>query len=86
MRMKFTEIPVGSCFVAKNGQIKKKVSEKKACIVKDNGKVNTRKMMGDPDVDQTVCPLRYLGVGLRKHPDLVVEIGDGNILERRNRR
>lgn len=86
MIYKFTDLPDGACFLGKDGTIKKKVAERKALVVKDNGKVNTRKVKGNPDCEQTICPLRYLGVGLRKHPDMMVEIGDGNILERRKNR
>lgn len=86
MKMKFSELAMGSCCIhGKNQEIKKKVGEHKALMVRDNGKVSTRKVKGDPDVDSAICPLRYLGVGLRKHPDTVVEIGDGNILARRQR-
>lgn len=81
MRVRFTEIPVGSCFThGKSQDVKKKVDEKKMLVIKDSGKVSTRKMKGDPEVDATNCPLRYLGAGLRKHPEVLIQIGDGNIL------
>lgn len=59
--------------------MKKKTSEDKATEVKKNGRVSTRKVKGDPDVKPVDCPLKFLGVGLRRHPDQIVEIGDGNI-------
>lgn len=88
MRVRFTEIPVGSCCtLGKNGEVKKKVGEHKTLYIKDNGKVSTRKVKGDPEVEPTNCPLRYLGAGLRKHPEVLIQIGDGNILEcKKNRR
>lgn len=50
---------------------------------KKNGRVSKRRMRGDPDVDSVACPLGLLGAGLKKHPDVVVEIGDGNVARRR---
>ena len=87
MRMKFTELALGSCFtLGKSKKEKKKISEREWLIVKDNGKVNRRKMKGDPEVDYAHCPLRYLGVGLPRVPDQLIEIGDGNILDRKEPR
>lgn len=86
MKIRVHEIPVGSCFMGKNGQVKKKVSDDKCAVVSMNGKVSTRKLKGDPEVESTACPLKYLAVGLRRHPDAVVEIGDGNILKGRKKK
>lgn len=89
MKVKFTELPVGSCFIHGRGGgalghggggMKKKVGEAKASSVKANGRVSTRKVKGDPEVEPSPCPLRLLGVGLRRHPEGVVEIGDGDLL------
>lgn len=86
MKVKFVDLPLGSCFLhGRKGDVKKKVTDHKAANVRENGKVSTRKVKGDPDVEPMPCPLRYLGVGLRRHPDQVVEIGDGNILKRKRR-
>lgn len=85
--MRFTDLPIGSCYLdPKKGDLRKKVGDKKLASVKDSGKVKTRKVKGDPEVEMTSCPLRYLGVGLRRHPDMVVEIGDGNITKSPRRR
>lgn len=87
MKLKFTDLPIGSCFMSgKNGNLRKKVDDRKIAIVKDSGKVSNRKVKGDPDVEPTACPVRYLGVGLRRHPAQVVEIGDGDLLKRRGKR
>jgi hypothetical protein len=86
MKIRVNEIPVGSCFVGKNGQVKKKVSDDRCAVVGMNGRVSTRKMKGDPEVEPTGCPLKYLAVGLRRHPDAVVEIGDGNLIKNKGRK
>lgn len=76
MKVRLSEIPVGSCYVqGRKGETKKKVSDGKVASIGKTGKVSTRKMRGDPEVEPSTCPLRYLGVGLRRHPDQVVEIG-----------
>lgn len=86
MKVKFSELPVGSCFLQKD-KTKKKIQERKAAIVREkDGKVLKRKVKGDPSVDAIPCPIQYLGVGLRRHPDQVVEIGDGNPFRRRKRK
>lgn len=83
MKIKLSELPIGTCFTGKNGgDEKKKVSEKKVAKVKKNGRVSMGKVKGDPEVDSCPCPLRLFGVGLRRHPDLMVEIGDGNPLRK----
>lgn len=87
MKYTFTDLPIGSCFVGKNGKVKKKVTEQRAALVKENGRVSMGKMKGAAEVDSIPsCPLNLLGVGLRRHPEMVIQIGDGNILERRGRK
>lgn len=84
MKVKFSGVSVGTCFFhGKKGQVKKKVADDKMAAISPTGRVSTRKVKGDPEVEPETCPLRYLGVGLRRHPDQVVEIGDGNILKKR---
>jgi hypothetical protein len=87
MKVKLTDVPVGSCYLnGRDQKIRKKLSEQKAAIVSDAGKVSIRKTKGNPEVEMIeACPLKYLGVGLRRHPDAVVEIGDGNILRKRRK-
>ncbi len=84
MKIRFTELPIGSCYL-KGKKTNKKVEEERSASIGLSGKVNTRKMKQDPEVEPTPCPLRYLGVGLRRHPDAVVEIGDGNLLKKRRK-
>lgn len=85
MKVRLSDIPVGGCF--QHGKwTKKKVGDGKTATVGLSGKVKTRKLKGDPEVEPVACPLKYLGVGLRRHPEGVIEIGDGNILKGRRRR
>lgn len=88
MKMKLSGLPIGSCFVGKNGETKKKVGDKKIAKVHEmSGRVSTRKVKTDPEVEPAPCPLRYLGVGNRMNPEMLIQIGDGNLLKnRRNRR
>lgn len=79
MKVKFSGLSVGSCFTGGRGKgVRKKVEDAKYATVGRRGKVRSRDQNGDPDVDAVPCPLRYIGVGMRGHPDAVVEIGDGN--------
>lgn len=79
MKIKLSGLPVGSCFIGKNGEMKKKVAEKKVAKVNElSGKVSMRKVKSDPEVEPSPCALRYLGVGNRMHPDMLIQIGDGN--------
>jgi hypothetical protein len=75
MKIRTSEVPVGSCFMQKNS-LKKKVAENKATVRKMSGKLSTRKIKGDPEVEQVTCPLEMLGVGMRRHPETMVEIGN----------
>lgn len=87
MKIQLSGVPVNSCYMQGRGKaIKKKLEDGRAAIVTDSGKVRYKKPKGDPEVEMIEsCPLRYLGVGLRRHPDAVVEIGDGNLLKRRKK-
>lgn len=84
MRIKIKDLPVGECFL-QGRAIRKKVSETKASTVKPNHRVSTRKVKSGLEVEQVSCPLELLGVGLRRHPDQVVEIGDGNLQKGKKR-
>lgn len=79
MKVRVSELPVGSCF-RQGRTVKKKVDGDRALTVAANGRVRTRKLRGDPEVEPVPCELRHLGAGLRRHPEQVIEIGDGNIL------
>ena len=84
MKVRTSEIPVGSCFL-QGRSVRKKTSDDKAATIKASGKVSTRKIKGDPEVEMTSCPLSMLGVGMRRHPETIVQIGDGNPLPRRKK-
>lgn len=76
MKVTLSELPVGSCFLQGKGKtIKKKIEGEKTATVAMNGRVKTRKVRGNPQVEPVPCTLRLFGVGLRRHPDQVVEIG-----------
>jgi hypothetical protein len=75
VKVRTSEISVGQCF--RHGRVvRKKVEDDKAVTRSVSGKVSTRKIKGDPEVEITQCPLNMLGVGLRRHPETVVQIGD----------
>jgi hypothetical protein len=80
VKVRISNLPDNACF-RQRGRVKKKLVEGRAASIRANGRVNIRKLKGDPEVEHVPCPLRYLGVGLRRHPEQVVEIGDGNILK-----
>ncbi len=78
MKMKFSDLPAGSCFTTKRGRtVRKKVDGSKVVTVTKKGHVRTRAQKGDPTVATKGCPITFLGVGLRRHPEEVVEIGVG---------
>ena len=87
MKMDFYELPVGSCFTSGRSKgIKKKVGDDRIATVSKKGRVRTRAVKGNPKVQSSGCPIKYIGVGMRKHPDVVVEIGDGyprRVIDRR---
>jgi|FLYK01.1.fsa_nt_gi hypothetical protein len=95
MKIRFKDLPVGSCFSgATRGResesfdqkVRKKIGDSKVVIVRPDGRVSKRTLRGNPEVELQPCPLRYLGLGLRRHPEQVVEIGDGNLLKNQKRR
>lgn len=81
MKIPLSHIPVGGCFL-QGKKIRKKVGDDRVASFGLGGRVKTRKTTANPDVEQASCPLRFLAVGLRRHPDVIVEIGDGDILKR----
>jgi hypothetical protein len=86
MKIRLSEVWAGSCFFGKKGKETKKLEDGRVAHVSASGRVSIKKPKGDPEVEtMEACPLKLLGVGLRRHPDLVVEIGDGNILKKRKR-
>jgi len=85
MKVKLSNIQVGTCFTDAKGNERKKVGERKVASVSLSGRVKMRKVKSDPEVEPSPCSLRLFGVGLRRHPDVIVEVGDGNPLKGRKR-
>ncbi len=83
MKIKLSNLQVGTCFTDAKGQERKKVADRKVASVSLNGRVKMRKIKGNPEVEPSPCSLRLFGVGLRRHPDIIVEVGDGNPMKGR---
>ncbi len=81
MKVRVSDVPVFSCFL-QGKTTKKKVSDDRATTI-TGGRVKTKKIKGDPEVTHVSCPLEMLGIGMPRHPEAVVEIGDGNPFRRR---
>lgn len=87
MKVRVSSLPEFSCFVGKGGAERKKLDNGRVAAVGPKGRISIRKMKGDPEVEPMAgCPLKLFGVGHRRHPDIMVEIGDGNILSPKRKR
>lgn len=76
MKMRLSDLPPGSCF--KQGKtVKKKLSDGRVVTVGAKGRVRIAEPKGDPVVASVSCELKLLGVGLRRHPEQIVEMGSG---------
>ncbi len=78
-KVKLSGVQAGQCFTQGRGRtIKKKAHDGRIVTInKKNGRVRLSAPKGDPSVSpMESCPLKFIGVGMR-HPDSVVEIGDG---------
>lgn len=76
MKTRFSELAAGSCFLH-GKRLKKKVADGRVSTISAAGRVRTKVQKGDPQVQPSSCPLRFIGVGMKKHPDMIVEVGDG---------
>lgn len=77
MKMRLSDLPPGSCF--KQGKaVKKKLSDGRVVTVSPKGRVRVADPKGDPMVSSVSCELKFIGVGLRRHPEQVVEMGTGS--------
>lgn len=86
MKLHLSGLPEMTCFLGKKGKTEKKVGDGRVASVGPKGRVRYRKVKGDPEVEQVACPLKLFGVGYRRHPEMVIQIGDGNILAPKKRR
>lgn len=81
MKVRVSDLPAGTCF-RQGSTTKKKLDDDRIVTMSLTGRVRKRHAK-DAEVDPVPCPLRLLGLGYRKLPSQVLEIGDGNILKRR---
>jgi hypothetical protein len=73
---RISELSPGTCF--KQGKtMKKKLADGRVVSVTAKGKVRIVAPKTDPVVSAVSCDLHFLGLGLRKHPELMVELGNG---------
>ncbi len=84
MKIRLSELPVGTCFL-QGRKKKKKVDDDRIGFFMGGHRARFRKIRGDPEVEQVPCDLRLFGLGLRRHPEVVIEIGHGNILDGRRK-
>jgi hypothetical protein len=82
MLIRLSQLPVFSCFMQGKKE-RKKVDDGKVLTINGKGRSSTRAVKRDPEVEQISCSLRYLGAGQRRHPETIIQIGDGNLLKRR---
>ena len=76
MKARISELSPGTCF--KQGKaMKKKLVDGRVVSVTSKGKVRIVTPKADPVVSSVSCDLHFLGLGLRKHPELIVELGNG---------
>lgn len=76
VKMKFSEMAPGSCFQrGKSEVVRKKTPDGRVVSVTGTGRERVRDIKGDPSVYVLSCPLDLLGVGMRKNPGAVIEIG-----------
>lgn len=84
MKIRVSDVPPLSCFF-QGKKLRKKLEDGKIATV-TKGKVRSRFPKGDPEVELTGCPLEMLGIGMKNHPETLVQIGDGNPLRRKSTR
>ena len=76
MKTRLSQLQPGDCF--KQGRtLKKKLSDGRVVWATPKGKVRTVTPKNDPVVSQTSCDLSMIGLGLRKHPEIMIEMGNG---------
>jgi hypothetical protein len=84
--MRLSELQPGSCF-RQGKTTKKKLSDGRIVSViqkgKGKGQVKFIVPKNDPLISSVSCDLQMLGLGLRKHPEFMVEMGSGRPLRTR---
>lgn len=76
MRVRVSEIPPNQCYRKPGSRtLRKKLADGRIVEIGRDRRVKYRKERGDPVVEIESCPLRFLGVGLRHNPEIMVEVG-----------
>jgi len=73
---RLSELSTGHCY-RKPGRrgLRKKLSDGRIAEVAADRRVKFRSERGDPLVEPVSCPLKYLGIGQRSHPEAIIEVG-----------
>lgn len=79
IKLRLSELPEGSCFLKGRGKtVHKKSRNGRTVSVGKGGRIRARAERRDPFVRPlSSCPLNLIGVDMVKHPESVIEIGDG---------
>lgn len=76
MKARLSQLSPGDCF--KQGRtVKKKLPDGSVVWATPKGKVRIVTPKTDPVVSSVSCDLTMLGLGLRKHPEVMIEMGNG---------
>jgi hypothetical protein len=74
IRTKLSGVVPGQCYL-RGRALRKKLGDGRSAEVGRDQRVRVHAERGDPEVSVVPCPLKYVGVGLRGHPEKVVEMG-----------
>lgn len=74
---RLSELAPGHCYrkPGRGAVLRKKLGDGRIAEVAADRRVKFRKERGDPLVEPISCPLKYLGIGQRHHPETVIEVG-----------
>jgi len=76
VKARLSDLQPGDCF--KQGKtLKKKLSDGNVVWATPKGKVRIVAPKGDPVVSSASCDLHLIGLGHRKHPEMMIEMGNG---------
>lgn len=76
MKTRLSALRPGECF-RQGKTLKKKLTEDTVVWATPKGKVRTATPKNDPAVSAESCSLNLIGLGQRKHPELMIEMGSG---------